>query len=218
MTVVGILNPSDTPDDNAVFTDLKTTWIILGLGHGHQDLAKTTDPTVILDRDQKNVTANAKLYIYNIISGDNLDSFHFHGDVTEYPITAVLFFPNDHKASTIIRGRFVSNELPHQMVVPSKVVETLLQSIFRIKEIFNTVFVLVGMATLLILGLIVTLTLRLRKEEIFTMFTIGSSKAKTFEILGFELAMTVAASVFFMALLYYVTGFFVESFITQYIL
>jgi len=37
MHVVGILAKSHTSDDLAVFVDLKTTWIIEGLGHGHQD-------------------------------------------------------------------------------------------------------------------------------------------------------------------------------------
>ena len=35
MEIVGVLETSDSPDDLAVFTDLKTNWIIMGLGHGH---------------------------------------------------------------------------------------------------------------------------------------------------------------------------------------
>ena len=186
MQIVGVLAPSNTPDDQAIFTDLKSNWVIMGLGHGHQDLAKVYDPTLIMDRSQDSVTATAKLYIYNEINGNNLDSFHFHGDINDYPVSAVIFVPNDQKSSTILRGRFEGGELPNQIVVPTKVVENLLQSIFRIKQIFNTVFLLVGFATLLILGLIMALSLRLRRDEIYTMFTIGSSRAKVFEILSFE--------------------------------
>jgi putative ABC transport system permease protein len=218
MRVVGILAPSDTPDDKAVFTDLKTGWVILGLGHGHEDLANTSNQSVILNKSDTVVTANAKLYIYNQITGDNLESFHFHGDTRNYPITSILFVPNDTKSEAILRGRFEAKELPHQAVVPSNVVENLLQSIFRIKEIFNTVFLLVGLATLLILALIVTLSLRLRKGEIFTMFTIGSSRGKMAEILGFELLIIIGSSALFAFFLYYLTGFFVEEFITHYIL
>jgi hypothetical protein len=69
----------------------------------------------------------------------------------------ILFIPNDQKASTIIRGRFEAGEMEEQIVVPSLLVKKLLQSIFRIKQIFNTVFILVGLATFLILGLIVLL-------------------------------------------------------------
>ena len=31
MQIVGVLGRSDTPDDNAVFTDLKSNWVIMGL-------------------------------------------------------------------------------------------------------------------------------------------------------------------------------------------
>jgi putative ABC transport system permease protein len=190
----------------------------MGLGHGHQDLAKVYDPTLIMDRSQDSVTATAKLYIYNEINGNNLDSFHFHGDINDYPVSAVIFVPNDQKSSTILRGRFEGGELPNQIVVPTKVVENLLQSIFRIKQIFNTVFLLVGFATLLILGLIVALSLRLRRDEIYTMFTIGSSRAKVFEILSFEMIIMIALSATLALIMYYFTGYFVDDFMQAYIL
>jgi predicted lysophospholipase L1 biosynthesis ABC-type transport system permease subunit len=98
------------------------------------------------------------------------------------------------------------------------VVDHLLQSIFRIKHIFNTVFILVGLATLLILALIVTLSLRLRKDEIHTMYTMGSSRYKTIEILGIELLLLVLMSSIVAAILYYITGFFVDEFMRYIIL
>jgi putative ABC transport system permease protein len=204
MDVVGILQETNTPDDYTIFTDLKTNWIIMGLGHGHQDLTKTLDQSVILSRDSSNVTANAKLFMYNEITKKNLESFHFHGRPEKYPITSIIFVPKDIKSGTILRGKFEAREIPNQ--------------IFRIKQIFNTVFVLVGFATLLILGLIVTLSLRLRKDEIHTMFTIGSSRAKIFEILGLELMILVVSSILFALILYSVTGYFVNDFINYFII
>jgi putative ABC transport system permease protein len=218
MEVVGILGSTESPDDNAVFVDLKTSWIIMGLGHGHQDLVNVFDPTLVLERDTGNVTASAKLFIYNEIDGDNMESFHFHGDIEDYPLTSIVFIPNDLKSGTILRGRYESGQMPDQIVVPTKVIDNLLQSIFRIKEVFNTVFLAVSLATLLILGLIIVLTLRLRKDEIYTMFTIGSSRGKIFEILGFELLIVVVLSAVFAFILYFITGFFVDDFIQFYIL
>jgi putative ABC transport system permease protein len=218
MEVVGILKPSNTPDDLAVFTDLKTNWIMMGLGHGHQDMQEVKDPTLILDRDSSNVIASPKLFLYNKIDGRNSDSFHFHGDINTYPITSVLFVPDDDKASTLLRGRFEAGEMSDQIVVPSLIVDNLLQNIFRIKQIFNTVFILVGLATFFILGLIVVLTLRLRKDELYTMFTIGSSRNKTMEIIGFELLVLILLSLGVAIILYSLTGFFVEDFIRQFII
>lgn len=218
MEVVGVLETSNTPDDLAVFTDLKTNWVIMGLGHGHEDLKNVYDPTLVLKRDSGNVTASAKLYIYNEINGKNLGSFHFHGSIEDYPISSVLFVPQDQKSTTILRGRFEAGEMEEQIVVPTLVVNNLLQSIFRIKQIFNTVFILVGVATFLILGLIVILTLRLRKEELYTMFTIGSSRYKVVEIIGFELLITILLSVVIAFILYGLTGYFVDDFIRQFII
>jgi putative ABC transport system permease protein len=218
MEIVGVFARSDSPDDNAVFTDLKSNWVIMGLGHGHQDLVNVYDPTLVMERDSGRITATAKLFIYNEITGKNLDSFHFHGNIQDYPISSAIVIPHDQKSSTILRGRFETKEIANQIVVPSSVVEKLLQSIFKIKQIFDTVFILVGLATLLILGLIIMLSLRLRKDEIYTMFTIGSSRAKMFEILGFELSIIVALSATVAFILYYFTGYFVEDFINYYIL
>ena len=218
MTITGILKPTNTPDDGAIFTDLKTTWIIMGLGHGHQDLAEIRDPTLILERNDSAVSASAKLFMYNEITPSNRESFHFHGSQSSFPIRSVLFFPKDEKSETILRGRFESNQLPHQAVVPTQVVENLLLSIFKIKELFNTAFVLVAVATLLILGLIMTLSLRLRQQEIYTMFTLGSSRSKVIQILGFELLTILSMSVVAGLVLYSITGFFVEEFIRYFIL
>ena len=75
MKVAGVLKPSHTADDMAVFVDLKTAWVIQGLGHGHEDLAKTQDATVILSRTESNVTVNAKLMQFTEISEANLELF-----------------------------------------------------------------------------------------------------------------------------------------------
>lgn len=218
MNIVGVLGPADTPDDQAVFVDIKTNWVIMGLGHGHEDLAKNYDPTIVIERDASVVKAGAKLFLYNTISAENMDSFHFHGDMDAYPISSLIFVPKDHKSETIFRGRFESGEFTEQSIVPVEVVNNLLQSIFRIKQIFNTVFVLVGVATMLILALIVTLSIRLRKNEIYTMFTIGSSKLKVFEIISFELIILTGSSILFAGLLYSITGLFVEDFIRNFII
>jgi len=218
MPIVGVINTSDTPDDQAIFVDIKTNWVIMGLGHGHDDLTKVYDPTIVLERDSNAVVAGAKLYMYNTISGTNMDSFHFHGDMQQYPLSSLIFVPKDQKSETIFRGRFTSGEFSEQVIVPKEVVNNLLQSIFRIKQIFNTVFILVGVATLLILALIMTLSIRLRSNEIYTMFTIGSSKGKVVEIIAFELIILLTSSIVFASALYAITGLFVEEFIRNFII
>jgi putative ABC transport system permease protein len=55
MRVTGILTANGTPDDDAVFCDLKTAWLIEGRAHGHDDV-KGTD---VLKEEDHNTVANA---------------------------------------------------------------------------------------------------------------------------------------------------------------
>ena len=54
--------------------------------------------------DQDNLVATGKLATYQEITESNRDSFHFHGDQTDYPLTAVLFAPDSDKSSTLARA------------------------------------------------------------------------------------------------------------------
>ena len=101
MKVVGVLEPAFTGDDIAVFVDLKTSWIIQGLVHGHQDMAAPESASGVLSREGDNIVANASVLQYTEITAENIDSFHFHGLVGGFPISAVI--ANPHKANQRIR-------------------------------------------------------------------------------------------------------------------
>jgi putative ABC transport system permease protein len=149
MNIVGVLERTHKPDDLAVFVDIRTAWVIEGIGHGHQDLSRETDGTLIMQRSESGVVASPKLFQYNEITPDNVDSFHFHGDAGQYPVAAVIAIPHDVRSSTILRGRYLERESANQIIVPAKVIDGLLQNIFRIKNVLDAVIVIVGAATLL---------------------------------------------------------------------
>jgi putative ABC transport system permease protein len=199
MRIVGVLAPSNSADDLAVFVEVKTAWVVQGLVHGHQDLAEVTDPTLVMDRSDGKVTATAKVAQYTQITPENIDSFHFHGDPADYPITAVIALPYDRKAGAILRGRYVaagadSDVLSGQITVPSDVVAELLANIFRIKSVLDAVILVVGLATALALVLVFALSLRLRQREIQTMFKLGCSRMMTARLLGAEILIILVAS------------------------
>jgi putative ABC transport system permease protein len=194
MKVAGILERSYTSDDLAVFLDIKTAWIIQGLMHGHEDVTKTRDNTVILRKTESNVIASAKLFHYMEITQDNMDSFHFHGDPANYPITAVIAVPHDEKSATILRGRYLSKEESYQIVKPEDVIDGLLQNIFRIKNVLDAVIVVVGFATVLAVVLIFALSLRLRQREIQTIFKLGCSRMTIARLLGAEIIIIIISS------------------------
>lgn len=194
MTVVGVLEKTHTADDQAVFVDLKTAWVIEGLGHGHEDVAATQDASVVLSRTEDKIVANAKLVQYAEITAENIDSFHFHGHPDSYPITAVIAVPHDEKAGTLLRGRYLEREDSQQIMVPGLVIDTLLQTIFRIKNVLDAVIGLVGLATALALMLVFALSLRLRQREIQTIFKLGCRRLTIVRLVSAEILLIAAMS------------------------
>ena len=194
MQVVGVLEPNHSADDLAVFVDIKTAWVIQGLGHGHEDVTRTRDSTVVLKRSEGNVAANAKLFHYTEITEENLDGFHFHGDTSIYPITAVIAVPHDEKSGTLLRGRYLESEDAQQIILPAEVIDGLLQNIFRIRNVLDAVIALVGLATVLVILLVFTLSLRLRQREIQTIFKLGCRKAMIGRMMLAEIAIIILMS------------------------
>ena len=194
MTVVGVLAPNHSADDLAVFVDIKTAWVIQGLGHGHEDVTLTRDSTVVLKRTEGNVAANAKLFHYTEITPDNLDGFHFHGDTSIYPVTAVITVPFDEKSGTLLRGRYLERNDTAQIIQPAEVIDGLLQNIFRIRNVLDAVIALVGLATILTIVLVFTLSLRLRQREVQTIFKLGCRKAMIGRMLLSEIVIILLVS------------------------
>jgi putative ABC transport system permease protein len=188
LRVMGVLEASGTPDDRAVFVDLKTAWLIGGLAHGHSDVTATnTDQSVVLSRDSTNVTANAALVEFTEVTPQNLSSFHFHGDPGEFPISAVIPVPKDEKSATLFRGRYQGPEASLQILAARSVVEELLGLVFRIKRFFDANAALVGVATGLFLLLVVLLSLRLRRPEMETLFRLGCARGLVAKLVATEL-------------------------------
>jgi len=192
MRVTGVLAPTHSADDLAVLVDVKTAWVIEGLVHGHQDVTRSRDSSVIIERSESNVTANAKLMQYTEITEANIDAFHLHGNPEDYPLTAVIALPHDDKAATILRGRYQDTDSLYQIVPPADVIDTLMTTIFRIRNVLDAVILFVGLATLMALMLVFALSLRLRQREIDTIFKLGCSRLTIAQLLGAEI-LTIAA-------------------------
>lgn len=190
--VTGVLGTRHSPDDNAIFVDLKTAWIMEGLGHGHAapaSVAMTGQGEGIGNRilDPGQIT-------YTEITPENLASFHFHGAPASYPVSAVIAVPHDHRAATLLRGRYLRHEQEAQLVEPVAIVRNLLDSVFRVRDLFDAVLLVVGLATLLALALVFFLSMRLRRGEMDIMFLLGSSRLAMFQLVLAESLLLLTAS------------------------
>ena len=121
MRVTGILAANGTADDGAVFVDITTVWLIMGIMHGHQDAA-AADPSLLLQRDANHVTASAALLPYQEVTPENVGSFHVHGDPATFPIGVVVVVPHDEKSAAILRGRYQDPKATVQLLAPQQVV------------------------------------------------------------------------------------------------
>jgi len=194
MHVVGVLAPAQTPDDDAVFVDLKTAWVISGLAHGHQDMAAPGSASGVLERQEDNIVANASVLSYTEITPDNIDSFHFHGDPSGFPVDAVVAVPRDRKSGVVLRGRYAEEGKAVQMVVPRAVVDDLVATMFSVRDAVFAVSVGLGIATVATAILVFALSIRLRRRELETMRKIGASRGRMRAVLASEVLLVVAAS------------------------
>lgn len=201
MRVVGVLDFADGPDDDAIFVDLKTTWIIAGIGHGHQDLAEPTAVTGVLSRDGNEIVANASVMQYNEITDENRESFHFHGDLSEYPVTAVIAVPPDQRSSALLQGRYQSADDVAQIVVPADVMAELLATVLTVQRFVVAGAIVLGLATLASAFLVFALSLRLRRREINTLFKIGGSRAAVGMVMASEIVVVLATGALLAAIL-----------------
>ena len=208
MPVVGVLAFSDSPDDDAILVDIKTTWVIEGLAHGHQDMSKPEAASGVLTVEGTNVVANASVMQYNEITEENLDSFHFHGDISELPMTAVVVLPSDQKASALLQGRYQGDEERVQVTRPVTVMDELLDTILTVQRFVIAGAILVGLATLASAALVFMLSLRLRRREIETLFKIGGSKSSVAAVMASEIVVVILAGMVLAAGLTLVTSQF----------
>ncbi len=193
MKVVGVLAPSGTPDDGAVFVDPKTTWIIEGLGHGHVEAAESSADQRLKADGSEAVKLNASVVQYNEVTPENAASFHFHGEIGDNPITSIIVIPNDAKSQAIIKGRYAPNE-ELQLISPEEEMDELFATVFSVQQLVLWLLGVVGAATLLIGGLVFLLSYRLRREEFGHLRRLGADIATLRALIAFEAGFVILSS------------------------
>lgn len=160
LTVTGVLAPRGGPDDTAVFVDVKTAWIIQGIGHGHRAATGAVEAGEVQ---------------YQTITPENRARFHAHGDPGLHPLTAALVYPQDAKARTLLKARTNVRGAAH-MVEPAAVVDELLGVVVQIERFLNANFAVIGLSALIFIGLVIGLSLRMRAAEFAELSRLGASR------------------------------------------
>lgn len=197
MHVVGVLAASGTPDDAAIFVDLKTAWIIEGLGHGHEEAEKLGNEAKLVDPSgtgDEAVRLNASVVQYNEVTEENVDDFHFHGEMADYPVTAAIVIPADAKAQAILKGRY-GKAGGLQLVSPEAEMDELFATVFSVQDLVLRLLGAIGVATLAIGALVFLLSNRLRREEFRHLRHLGADPGTLRALIAFEAGFVLVASV-----------------------
>lgn len=195
LTITGVLHPTGSPDDDVIFVDMRTTWLMDGHYHGHREASTITDPDLLIGRTDEHVALSGALVEANRVSAENLQRFHLHGDPATLPLTAIIVDPSAVKAGTIAKARLNAGSTA-QMVEPRLIVDELLRFVFRVKSMLDALSVALAVCTVGLGVLVLTLSLRLRRTEIETLHRMGCGRHTVPLLCGGEIALLVGAGVF----------------------
>ena len=202
--IVGVLEPTGTPDDGVLFVDITTAWLLDGIVHGHESAAQVAarDPTKVLGKAGADTAISGALIEYQEVTPGDLSSYHFHMEPDALPLTSVLIVPRDQKSATILATE-LNLSRTEQAVVPTKVMDELLAYVVRIKSVIDGISAALIATNLLLAVLILLLSYRARERERRTMTRIGCSRWTIpvmfgaefggLVLIGFVVAMGVAA-------------------------
>jgi len=121
------------------------------------------------------VVAGEQLIRFQEFTEENLASFHLHGAEEDLPLTSILVFPNSQKDADLLAANYnVSKE--RQLLDTRGVMAELMGLVLKVKRWFHAIFLVFLVAMALFLGLVILLSLRLRRGEMATMFKLGCAR------------------------------------------
>ncbi|MBR9803987.1 ABC transporter permease [bacterium] len=191
MRVTGILARTGQADDDVIFADIKTSWLMDGIGHGH---TADVSESAILHQDDGGVTLGANVENYLEVTDENASSFHFHGNNSEFPLTSILVFPRDERSAVIWEGRQLERS-DVQTVIPLVVVEELLRMLVNLQFAIDIATGLLGAALLLLLILLLALSTQLRASELQTLQAIGAGRAVRWKLILLDVGLVFVAAI-----------------------
>lgn len=204
MRVTGVLQPSGTADDDVVFCELNTAWIMEGIGHGHLFANDESG-------EHKHSASQQNLSQYQEVTDQNIKSFHFHGNRSKYPITAIIAMTDSEKSTTLLQGKYLDSSQPYQAIRPVEVIAELMEVVSRVRGLFEIGIISLIVAAVLLMSLVMLLSIRLRERELRTMFLLGCTRMKIVQIVATELGLILLVSVFLAVLSAWALSQFAES-------
>lgn len=192
MRISGVYAPTGTPDDGAVFCDVRTAWVLEGIAHGHAD-EEAIDESLVTSRGEGSVAFSKALIAEAEVTPENEASFHYHGDSEGLPLTAVIAVPPTEKDATLLETG-INASRDALCVRPTGVIDDLLGVVFKVKRFFDLVGAFLVGTTALLVGLVFLLSSRLRAAELHTLDRMGAPRSTALGLIGLEVLGTALAA------------------------
>lgn len=193
MTVAGVLEPTGTSADEAVFASIETAWLIGGQSHIHAEGDELQADDVIAASEGA-VAVRPTLETASTITEQNVLTLHGHDAPELLPLTSVVIFADDPKPLTLAAARF-EGDASLQAVRPEVVVEEMMSTVVRVQAVFDGITTLLAGGTALLVVLTTSLAARLRAQEFKILDSIGAPRFFKPSLLALQLVVVTTAAV-----------------------
>ena len=175
LRITGVFAATGTPDDDAVFVDIKTSWIIAGIGHGHEAV-DPDDPNQTLSANSENIVASAAVTPYTEITDENVGAIHFHGPAEERPDSVILVWPRDRRDEDLMQGEFIDFNQGLLLTSSHDAVHGLIDNVVKLQLLLDAASIFLLVVSGLYLSLVMSLTYQLRAAEPRTLHCLGCAR------------------------------------------
>jgi putative ABC transport system permease protein len=158
LLVVGVLKSSGKPEDELAITLPETTWIKMGLGHGHPEENLEGVPKAL------HMSVYSEQEGYRRILQDNRKHIHFHQPKNLLPLTGMIVLPNNEE-SRLFSLAWGQNHPSLEIVDPIKITDRILASLHRLGDLLLLILAVVSGASLILMGLLLRMSFIMRKED-----------------------------------------------------
>ena len=148
------------------------------------------DPKLVIGEAEGRIALSGALIEERRFEPGRPSDFHYHGDADRLPLTALLLFPEDEEARTILKAR-INGRRTEQALRPERVVDDLLAVVFRVKALLDRIALLLGLSTAALVALVAGLSLRVRAPELRTLDRIGAPKGFVARLVMLELGLVL---------------------------
>ena len=206
LVVTGILQKSASPDDAALFTGLRTIWILEGFLHSHSD----QDP--YKEETESETTYSKSLNVKQKMTEENLLDFHFHESISELPITHVIYRGNTHKSEVLLMNSMNQDQ---QLMAfrPADSMEGVINIFLRLEEFLKSYHLFWSLCTLIMIALIFGLIVQSRKEEFSVLVSLGASKNLVFSNISQLITIYVALAALLAVFWFYLMNYLLRAYI-----